>query len=96
MADNNGELSGMALAGGGLILVSATLGGYWLGLEVDKALHLTSPLWAIVGVILGTAIGFYDLILLLRQVTKASVLNAKAKKLDVNGKDCDNIHEDKD
>ncbi len=91
----SGEIPGMALVGAGLILVTGTLGGYGLGLLVDKWTHMT-PIWSIVGLILGTALGFYDLLLLLRQVSKATELNKAAKSLDVNDKDCDNIHEDKD
>ncbi|MEI7831682.1 MAG: AtpZ/AtpI family protein [bacterium] len=97
MAGTNkkGELPGMALVGAGLILVTGTLAGYGLGFLVDKWTHMT-PIWAIVGLILGTALGFYDLLLLLRQVTKATELNRAAKSLDVDEKDCDNLHEDKD
>ena len=93
--NGNGEIPGMALVGAGLILVTGTLGGYGLGFLVDKWTHMT-PIWSIVGLILGTALGFYDLLLLLRQVTKATELNEAAKPLDVNEKAFDNLHEDKD
>lgn len=70
-----GELTGLALIGVGFVLVGASLGGYLLGALVDRALG-TSPRWAIVGLVLGTIAGFYDVYLLVQRVMRAPMPKA--------------------
>lgn len=67
---NRGELSGVAFLAAGFVLVGATLGGYYLGHVIDRALGI-GPRWAIVGLLLGTIAGFYDLLLLVQRLMRA-------------------------
>ncbi|HEX2948895.1 MAG TPA: AtpZ/AtpI family protein [Armatimonadota bacterium] len=64
-----GELGGLALIAGGFILVSLSFGGYIIGSAIDKFLH-SSPYGSIIGLIVGTLIGFYDLFRIASRVMK--------------------------
>lgn len=64
-----GELTGLALIAGGFMLVATSVGGYYVGREIDRALG-TSPLWASVGLLLGLLIGFVDLYVISAWVMK--------------------------
>ena len=55
-----GELNGVALIVGGILLVAMSVGGYFLGSLLDRVLK-TSPICAIAGLIIGTMVGFWDL-----------------------------------
>lgn len=55
-----GELNGLALLAAGVILVSMSAGGYVLGAIIDRLAH-TSPYGALVGLLIGTIAGFWDL-----------------------------------
>lgn len=56
-----GELGSIALVGGGFILVSLSYGGYVLGSLIGRYFgHQNTG--AIIGLIAGTIIGFYDFI----------------------------------
>lgn len=54
------ELSGLALIGSAVLLVTATFVGYFAGTWLDDRLG-TRPWLAIIGLLFGTLIGFYDL-----------------------------------
>lgn len=55
-----GEYSGLALLAGGFLLVTMSIAGYFIGSLIDRALH-SSPTGAIIGLLIGTVIGFWDL-----------------------------------
>jgi len=64
-----GEVSGFAFITAGAVVVGASLGGYLVGLLIDRALGI-GPRYAIVGLILGTIIGFWDLYQLATRMLK--------------------------
>jgi F0F1-type ATP synthase assembly protein I len=55
-----GDFSGIALLGGGIVLVTMSVAGYYLGNLLDQKFH-TSPKGAIIGLLVGVIIGFVDL-----------------------------------
>ena len=54
------ELNGLALAAGGFLLVCMSLGGYVIGSLIDRWLG-SRPLGAVIGLLLGLGVGFWDL-----------------------------------
>lgn len=55
-----GELSGIALIAAGFLLVAMSLGGYLIGALIDRVFH-TAPIGAVVGLLIGTLVGFWDI-----------------------------------
>lgn len=55
-----GEFSGLALITGGFVLVAMSIGGYAIGALIDRRLG-TAPNGAIIGLLIGTVFGFWDL-----------------------------------
>ena len=53
------ELTGLALIGGGVFLVAMSVAGYFLGDWVGRELG-NEQLGAIIGLLLGTIVGFWD------------------------------------
>src|SRR5262245_7464472 len=64
-----GELSGLGLLAGGFVLVSLSIGGYVVGSLIDRALG-TNPIGAVVGLLIGTIIGFWDLYLIAQRIMR--------------------------
>ena len=75
-----GELGGISLLAGGFVLVAMSWGGYLLGSWVDRALHDTSPKAAIIGLILGTLGGFWDLYRIVSRVMLSQPLPSAAAR----------------
>lgn len=55
-----GELNGLVLIAGGASLVILSVGGFYLGRLLDRALG-TGYQWAITGLLVGTLVGFWEL-----------------------------------
>jgi F0F1-type ATP synthase assembly protein I len=55
-----GDMSGLALLTGGAIVVGASIGGYIVGIYIDRVLH-SAPAGAVIGLIVGFVIGIIDL-----------------------------------
>lgn len=65
-----GELNGLALLVSGSILVGATVGGYFVGMLIDRGLH-SAPVGAIIGLLLGFVIGIIDLYRIAMRIMQA-------------------------
>jgi F0F1-type ATP synthase assembly protein I len=55
-----GELGSAALIAGAVALAGMTIGGYLVGSFIDSRLH-TAPTFAIIGLLLGVGVGFFDM-----------------------------------
>lgn len=62
-----GEMTGLALVAGGFILVGMTFGGWYLGVLADRVFG-TAPYGAVIGLVLGTLVGFWDLYLIAARI----------------------------
>ncbi|HOF87926.1 MAG TPA: AtpZ/AtpI family protein [Armatimonadota bacterium] len=67
------DLGGLALLAGSALLVLLTVGGYSIGNLLDQRLG-TAPTLAIVGLLLGVVIGFWDLFRIAAMVMRAQPL----------------------
>jgi len=56
------DFSGVALIIAGFVLVALVVAGYAIGAALDRHFG-TSPRWALVGLLIGFVIGFWDLYL---------------------------------
>jgi ATP synthase protein I len=62
MKQTDGSLKGLMFVGLiGIDLAITTIGGFWLGRWLDRSLN-TAPLFLIIGVLLGLAVGIFSLI----------------------------------
>jgi ATP synthase protein I len=62
MKQTNGSLKGLMFVGLiGIDLAITTFGGFWLGRWLDRSQN-TAPLFLIIGVVLGLAVGIVSLI----------------------------------
>lgn len=79
------EFAGLALIVAGFVLVGLVIAGYLIGAYVDRRLG-TAPLWALVGLVLGFLVGFWDLYLLSSRILAAqpSITPAPVPKDDTN------------
>ena len=68
-----GEMSGLALLAGSALLVLLTVGGYFICNLLDQRLE-TSPTFAIIGLVLGVIIGFWDLFRIAAMIMRAQPL----------------------
>lgn len=57
------DFTGIALIVAGFVLVALVVAGYAIGAALDRHFG-TSPRWALVGLLIGFVIGFWDLYLL--------------------------------
>ncbi|OPZ85364.1 MAG: putative F0F1-ATPase [bacterium ADurb.Bin429] len=64
------EMSGLALLAGSALLVLLSVGGYLIGNLLDQRLN-TAPTFAIIGLLFGVVIGFWDLFRIAAMVMRA-------------------------
>ncbi len=66
----DGELGGIALIAGGFVLVAMSVAGYEVGAWIDLRAQ-SSPTGAIIGLLLGLIIGFWDIFRIASRVMRA-------------------------
>lgn len=64
------EFSGVALIVAGFVLVALVVIGYFVGAAIDHHFG-TSPRWALVGLLIGFLVGFWDLYAIARRLMAA-------------------------
>jgi F0F1-type ATP synthase assembly protein I len=76
---HEGDMGGIALIAGGFVLVAMSVTGYELGAWIDRHLH-DSPICAIIGLLLGTGIGIWDLYRIASRVMRAESRTSAASR----------------